>query len=292
MQCVSVDRRQVLRGALGLAGLGLCAAGCARQERKSEVNAAERFSYGDDPAQFAELSRPKAPSRGVVVIIHGGYWKAAYDLSLGRPLAEDLAARGWTVWNLEYRRVGEGEGGGGGVPTTLDDVAAGIDALADVPDLDLTRVIAVGHSAGGHLAAWAAARSRFSRWSPERVPLTHVIAKAGVLDLGSAYRAGLGSGAVAGFVGGPPGPSYDEIDPIRQVPLKVPIWCVHGEDDTTVPISQSESYVARARRAGARAELVSFPGDHFELIDPSSQAWALVVGILDALAADVESRGD
>lgn len=278
---MSVNRRQVLHGVLGLAGLGLCVAGCTRQERVAEVNAGERFPYGDDPAQFAELYRPETPSRGVVVVIHGGYWKAAYDLSLGRPLAEDLAGRGWTVWNLEYRRVGEG----GGVPTTLDDVAAGIDALADVPDLDLTRVITLGHSAGGHLAAWAAARGRFPRWAPERVSLTHAIAKAGVLDLASAYRASLGTGAVGGFVGAPPGAAYDEIDPIRQVPLAVPIWCVHGEDDTTVPISQSESYVAKARAAGARAELVSFPGDHFDLIDPDSEAWGLVVGILHDIGA-------
>jgi len=243
------------------------------------VTTGDRVAYGDDPAQFAELSRPIGPSRGVVVVIHGGYWKAAYDLSLGRPLAEDLVERGWTVWNLEYRRVGEG----GGVPATLDDIAAGFDALADVPDLDLTRVIALGHSAGGHLAAWAAARGRFPRWAPERVPLTHVIAKAGVLDLAAAYRAGLGTGAVAGFVGGPPGPGYDEIDPIRQVPLDVPIWCVHGQDDTTVPIAQSQTYVEAAVAAGGRAELIRFDGDHFEPIDPASEAWELVVGILEVL---------
>lgn len=285
---MSVTRRQLLYAALGLACAGASLAGCARPEEDSEVNAGEGFPYGDDPAQYAELYRPVGASRGVVVVIHGGYWKAAYDLSLGRPLAEDLVERGWTVWNLEYRRVGEG----GGVPATLDDVAAGIDALADVPDLDLTRVIAVGHSAGGQLAAWAAARGRFARWAPERVPLTHVIAKAGVLDLAAAYRAGLGTGAVAGFVGGPPGPAYDEIDPIRQVPLDVPIWCVHGQDDTTVPIAQSEAYVEAAVAAGGRAELIPFTGDHFELIDPASQAWSLVVGVLDGLDADEPDSGD
>ena len=82
--------------------------------------------YGPDPSQFGELSLPTGDrSAGTVVIIHGGFWRARYDLSLGRPLAADLVARGYAVWNLEYRRVGNG----GGWPTTFDDVAAGIDAL-------------------------------------------------------------------------------------------------------------------------------------------------------------------
>ena len=129
----------------------------------------ERLTYGDDPSQWADLYRPAGgagTSRGVVVVIHGGFWKAEYGASLGAPLAEDLAARGWTAWNLEYRRVGNG----GGDPATFDDVAAGIDLLADVEGLDLGTVLTLGHSAGGHLAAWAAARGRSARWGDVRVP--------------------------------------------------------------------------------------------------------------------------
>ncbi|MGL5827143.1 MAG: alpha/beta hydrolase family protein [Nocardioides sp.] len=249
--------------------------------------AKERVVYGPDPSQYAELSRPVGRSRGVVVVIHGGFWKDRYDLALARPLAESLVAHGWTAWNLEYRRVGpvrESGSGGGGVPATLDDVAAGIDALAAVPQLDLSRVVAVGHSAGGHLAAWAAARARFARWADAAVTVTQVISQSGVLDLGAAYRAGLGSDAVAGFVGHPPDGTYDEIDPTRQIPLDVPIWCVHGTGDQTVPFDQSAGYVALARDAGASATLVPFAGDHFEVIDPAEHAWRLVLGILDSIA--------
>src|ERR1700722_18532922 len=117
--------------------------------------------YGTDPAQFGELWRPDGPAAGTVVVIHGGFWRARYDLSLGRPLAADLAARGYAAWSLEYRRVL----GGGGWPGTFEDVAAGIDLLATLP-VDTSRVVAVGHSAGGHLSAWAAGREKLPRGAP------------------------------------------------------------------------------------------------------------------------------
>ncbi|WP_372728690.1 alpha/beta hydrolase [Nocardioides sp.] len=242
----------------------------------------ERIEYGDHPSQFGELYRPSGPSRGVVVVIHGGFWKAQYDLSLGRPLAESLAEQGWTAWNLEYRRVGEGAGGGGGVPETLDDVAAGIDALADVAGVDLDTVVTLGHSAGGHLAAWAASRGRFGRWS-ERVTVSAVISQAGVLDLQAAHDQRLGSGAVERFLGRPPGAADASADPRQQLPLDVPVWCVHGRADDIVPIGQSEEYVAAATAAGAAAELVAVDGDHFTVIDPSSEAWARTLAVLDVI---------
>lgn len=241
-------------------------------------DAPRRLAYGEDPCQFAELYLPSGTPRGVVVVIHGGFWKAAYDLSLGRPLAASLAERGWAAWNLEYRRVGNG----GGASATLDDVAAGIDALADVPGLDTSTVVTLGHSAGGHLAAWAASRGRHQRW-PARVPVTHVISQAGVLDLWAAHEDGLGSGAVAGFLGHSPGPEDEPADPLRQAPLDVPLWCVHGRDDDVVPVSQSREYVAAATAAGARAELLEVDGDHFVVIDPASDAWARTLAILDTL---------
>ena len=130
----------------------------------------ERIAYGDHPDQYLQLYRPARASRGVVVVIHGGFWKAEYDASLGRPLAESLREQGWTAANLEYRRVGAG----GGVPATLDDVSAGIDALAGVEDLDTSTLVTLGHSAGGHLAVWAAARARFPRWADTKVPVTAI----------------------------------------------------------------------------------------------------------------------
>jgi acetyl esterase/lipase len=230
----------------------------------------ETIRYGDDPSQLVELSRPRGTARGVVVVIHGGFWKAAYDLSLGRPLAADLVGRGWAALNVEYRRVGNG----GGVPATLDDVRAAIATLDD-SGLDRSTVVTLGHSAGGHLAAWAGHAVD---------PVTHVIAQAGVLDLVAGDRDGLGGGAVRAFLGHPAGPGDAEVDPRQQLPLDVPVWCVHARDDDTVPFSQSEEYVAAATAAGARAELVEVPGGHFEVIDEAAEAWRAVVGVLDGIS--------
>jgi len=230
-------------------------------------------AYGDYQSQCAELHLPSGDPRGVVVVIHGGFWKAEYDAGLGWPLAASLAEHGWAAWNLEYRRVGSGAGGGGGAPATFNDVAAGIDKLADV-GLDLSTVVTLGHSAGGHLATWAAARGG---------PVTAVISQAGVLDLGAAHAERLGGGAVESLLGHPPGPGDRRYDPIAQVPLDVPVWCVHGTEDDIVPISQSSAYVEAATAAGARAELVEVDGDHFVVIDPTSPAWERTLAILDLL---------
>ncbi len=230
----------------------------------------ETISYGDDASQFAELTRGQGQSKGVVVVIHGGFWKSAYDLSLGRPLAASLAKNGWDAYNVEYRRVGNG----GGWPTTFDDVSAGIDALARIDGLDTSKVITLGHSAGGHLAVLAAGRTGAA------VPVTAAISQAGVLDLEAADQANLGSAAVRAFMGNA---TYPPADPTAQLPLKVPVRCIHGTDDDIVPISQSIGYVERANTAGADAELVRVDGDHFVVIDPSSQAWVRTLRVLEAL---------
>lgn len=235
--------------------------------------------YGDDPSQLGELSLPDRVPRGVVVVIHGGFWKSAYDLSLGRPLAESLVAEGWAAWNLEYRRVGPADsGGGGGTPATFDDVAAGIDALAGVEGLATATVITLGHSAGGHLAAWAAGRAE------PVVPVTGVVSQAGVLDLGRAHALNLGTGAVRAMLGHPPGPADAAYDPYWQLPLDVPVRCVHGSDDAIVPIEISQRYVAAASDAGGDATLTTVDGDHFVVIDPGSDAWQRTLGLLDDLA--------
>ena len=240
------------------------------------MNQSRTVRYGDDPSQFAELTLPADSPRGVVVVIHGGFWRDRYDLELGRPLAASLAAEGWVAWNVEYRRVGNG----GGSPRTLDDVASAIDALAQ-QDVDLRRVITLGHSAGGHLATWAASRGRHDRW-PARVAITGVVSQAGVLDLGAAYDENLGAGAVEAFLGHAPGPDDLPADPIRQVPLEVPVHCVHGLGDDVVPVSQSRGYVAAANAVGARAELTEVEGDHFVVVDPASDAWRLTLEILES----------
>ena len=252
-------------------------------DRRSTDVTTERLTYGDDPSQWADLTRPAGDSRGIVVVIHGGFWKAEYDASLGEPLAADLAQRGWTTLNLEYRRVGSGAGGGGGWPATGDDVAAGIDLLRDVEGLSLDTVVTLGHSAGGHLATWAAARGRFDGWKGG-VPVTHVISQAGVLDLRRAFDEGLGGGAVAALMGAEPGdPSYATADPQAQLPLDVPVWCVHGSEDDIVPPAYSADYVSAARAAGATAELVEVAGDHFVVIEVGSEAWDRIVGVLDTI---------
>ncbi len=238
----------------------------------------ERLTYGDDPSQWADLRRPEKDSRGVVVILHGGFWKAEYDASLGEPLAADLTGQGWTTLNVEYRRVGNG----GGFPETFDDVHDAIEALAGT-DVDTSTVVTLGHSAGGHLATWAAARERFEPW-PTRVPVTHVVSQAGVVDLTAGYDEQLGGGAVEALMGSAPdSPDYEMADPMRHVPLEVPVWMVHAADDEVVPFSQSQDYVAAADDAGAEAELVEVEGGHFEVIDVESPAWADIVAVLDAI---------
>jgi acetyl esterase/lipase len=285
----TVDRRS----ALAVMALGALTAACSSGRPDSggvgggvggdekQETGVETIRYGDDPSQRAELTRPAGTSKGVVVVIHGGFWRDQYDLSLGRPLAASLAAEGWTAYNIEYRRVGNG----GGWPQTFDDVAAAIDALADVDGIQTSRVITLGHSAGGHLAVWAAGRSRLagSPWASPAVPVTAAISQAGVLDLTAATADDLGAGAVQRFMGGGVDDRYALADPTAVIPLTVPVRCVHGRDDGNVPLSQSVDYVARATAAGADATLTEVDGDHFVVIDPTSRAWALTLEILEKL---------
>lgn len=283
---MSLSRRGLLLGAAGSIGLCACA---GRTGHTAPVipSGATRHAYGTDPSQFGELYRPnKATHAGTVVIIHGGFWRSAYDLSLGGPLASDLAARGYTVWNLEYRRVGNG----GGWPTTLADVAAGIDLLGGL-DVDTGHVVAIGHSAGGHLGVWAAGRATLPADAPgatPRVKLTGVVSQAGVLDLAAAANTGVGGTAVPDLLGGPPTRvprRYALADPIGRLPLSTPVLCVHSRRDPIVPIAQSNAYVAAATKSGATATLHETSGDHFTLIDPTSADWQIVLDALPGLLA-------
>jgi acetyl esterase/lipase len=249
------------------------------------------FSYGPDRSQRVELHLP--PERGsdpphpVMVMIHGGAWQARFSKVVMRSLARDLSRRGWAVWNIEYRRVGDG----GGWPATFADVAAAIDHLADVahPALDLGDVSVLGHSAGGHLALWAASRANLPAGAPGElaegepvVPLRRVISIAGACDLADAYARKLRGGAPGLLMGGSPEEHperYDAGDPIRLLPLGIPALLVHGTLDETVSVKLSRSYQQAALAAGDQVELVEIDGQagrHRAHIDPRSAAWGIV----------------
>src|SRR5215208_1178781 len=205
-------------------------------------------------SQLGELFLPDGEGPfPVAVVLPGGFWRARYGRRLMRPLCRDLAARGWAAWNLEYRRLGRLSGGGW--PRTLEDVAAGVDHLADIPPpapLDLSRVVAIGHSAGGHLATWAAARPRLPAGAPgarPRVPITAAVAQAGVVDLRLAWELRLSGGVVSWFLGGTPEERqyrYGVASPAALLPLGVPVLLTHGGRDDVVPPVMSERFAQAA----------------------------------------------
>lgn len=237
----------------------------------------ERHRYGPHRPQRADLYLPRGTGPfPVVVTIHGGYWRARFGRIYGKGIAVDLARRGVAAWNIEYRRLGRLQGGGW--PATFDDVGAAIDHLADLDDarLDLHRVAAVGHSAGGQLALWAAARA------PARVPIRRVVAQAPVCDLAAAGE------PAHDLLGGTPDEvpdRYAAADPMRLVPLGVPTLLVHGADDETVSVEQSRRYAEAARAAGDVVELVEpSPGGHRAHPDPRTAAWRVAAEWLTARA--------
>jgi len=219
----------------------------------------------------------------VAVLVHGGFWQALYGRRLMNRLCADLAGRGWAAWNVEYRRLGLG----GGWPATFHDVASAVDALAEQPHLHLDRVVAIGHSAGGHLALWVAARHRLPAGSPGASPRTAVsgaVSLAGVLDLVHAADHGVGGSAVRQLLGGTPAQHPDRYvlaSPVAQLPLGVPQLVVHGEADYIVPPEMSRWYAEQAAAAGDEAQLEMLAGvDHMTVITPDSPAWARVLSWL------------
>lgn len=245
--------------------------------------------YGAHARQVADLWLPDGRPRGVVVLVHGGFWRAAYDRSLQDAVVADLVAARWAVWNVEYRPVGDG----GGWPRTFEDVATATDALGDVAashDLPLDRVVAVGHSAGGTLAAWLAARHLLpegAAGSRPRVRPTAVCAQAGVLDLVAGARERLGDDAVLDLLGATPedGPErYATTSPAALVPTGVPVLALTGAQDDVVPPHQSEAFVAAAVAAGGAVGLQVVPDEgHMEHLDPGSGCWRAARTWLDAL---------
>jgi acetyl esterase/lipase len=260
-----------------------------RLKKLSAVNgeAFRVIRYGPEVGQFGELWEAARAGRypPVAVLIHGGFWRARYRLDLMHSLAADLRSRGYAVWNLEYRRIGMA---GGGWPGTFTDVAAGMDILADLGQeyrLDTSRTVAVGHSAGGHLALWSAARHRLpDGWGRPRVTPAAVVSLAGVCDLVRAAQLRLSNGAVTELLGGTPSQvprRYAQACPRQLLPLGTAQTTVHGTADDDVPIELSSGYRDAAVLAGDRCKFLPVVGaDHFDLIDPAAGAWAQIVGLL------------
>lgn len=228
----------------------------------------EHHRYGAHRQNRADLYLPR-DGQGpypVAVLIHGGYWRAFYGKVVMKPLAADLVRRGFATWNIEYRRIGRRQGGG--YPATFDDVANGIDYLADLDDprLDLANVTFIGHSAGGHLALWGASRNGRSSVEPRRViaqaPITNLVA--------------CGPPAHA-LMGGEPrelADRYAECDPMQLLPVGKPLLLVHGQDDGTIPVERTREYAETARAAGDDVALIEpRPGGHRSHVDPRSPAW-------------------
>lgn len=236
--------------------------------------------YGADAAQEGDLYLPSAPRPPVVCLLHGGFWRMPYGRDQLDAIARDLAARGFAVWNLGYRRVGAP---GGGYPGTLLDVDAGIDHLAAIAAeyvaLDLDRVVVAGHSAGGHLALWSAARRCADvPGVAARIQPLAVAGLAPICDLAGACASGAGGGAVAAFLGGGPAEApdrYAAASPLALLPLGIRQFVMHGVADDALPIAASRAYVDAARAAGDAIDFGELPGaGHMDFVDPDSAAFA------------------
>ena len=248
------------------------------------------LAYGDQPDQVADLRVPAGDGPfPVAVMLHGGFWRNVWTRDLMDGISVDLAQRGWATWNVEYRRLGTG----GGWPETLEDVAGAIDALAPLAAdfrLDLDAVTTIGHSAGGHLALWAAARSSLSLEAPGALPQVRIrtaVGLAPMADLAAGFRAGLGSDAVAEFLGDSPDAApqrYATSSPAELLPCGVRQLIVHGDIDDRIPVALSRDYAGRAADAGDAVVYHELEdADHFVLIDPRSRAWNTVAAEMEEL---------
>jgi len=245
-----------------------------------------RLAYGSDPSQFLDLRLPAAKGKGkglspLVINIHGGFWRAKYDLNHAGHLCAALTASGLATANLEYRRIGNA---GGGWPGTFADIRAAYQFLlqhADAEHLDRERIVVMGHSAGGQLALCLAAHEP---------GVKRALSLAGVVDLQRAYRLHLSHDAVAEFLRGTPSEvpdHYQEADPMR---LSIPHarqCLIHGSADDTVPVQFSRDYVRekRKRTPAEDASLVEIArAGHYDLIDPGSVAWKQVEKVVRQFA--------
>jgi acetyl esterase/lipase len=236
-----------------------------------------RIAYGSDENQFIDLRTPKAKTKTphpLAICIHGGYWRAKYDLEYLGHLCAALTAKGMATANLEYRRVGNA---GGRWPGTFSDIRSAFQFLMQKErqyELDVERVVVLGHSAGAQLALCLAAHE-------ERMKAA--ISLAGVVDLQRAYELHLSNDAVVEFLSGTPAEvadHYREADPMK-LAISARQWIIHGAADEIVPPAISRDYVTAKLKSREDARLVMIPqAGHFEIVDPRSEAWAEVENVV------------
>lgn len=235
---------------------------------------AHTLSYGRHPEQFGQLRVPSAgfAPAPVAVLLHGGFWRSRWKLDLMDPLADDLVRRGIASWNVEYRRADRH-----GWEATTADVEAAVQHLGQVAaqfPVDLSRLVLIGHSAGGQLAARLAADLVGDAAAAQPAA---VVSLAGILDLAEAQRRNVGDGAVAAAVGGSPAEltvAYVASSPLHRLPLGIPQVIVTARDDSPDINDLSRRYAAAAQAAGDDVTVIHGDGDHFTLIDPDSRIWA------------------
>jgi acetyl esterase/lipase len=247
-----------------------------------------RVAYGPEREQFGDLFLPPGPAQGLVLALHGGFWRAKYDLSHLGHLCAALAKHGYATFSVEYARVGQPRGGW---PGTFHDVARAADFLPELGrrfTLSTERPVVLGHSAGGHLALWLAARHALPRGNElasDHPFLFHgVVSLAGVTDLVEAHGLRLGSGAVEDLLGGPPErhpERYRLASPAALLPFGTKQVLVHGTEDEDVPYTLATRFLELARERGEAVQLRSLPAmGHFEPIDPRSLALTTVLGAI------------
>ncbi len=250
---------------------------------KSPPRADKRVHYGTSPQNIIDFRFPEGKGPfPVLLAIHGGFWLSTYDLTHMSHLCAAFTSKGLITCNLEYRRIGDP---GGAWPGTFQDISQALDYIVDEmstdPRFELDRSVALGFSAGGHLALWLAGRDKVRdssiSTSRHKRSLQGVISLAGVSDLRAAWKLRVGNGVVRTFLGGTPEEvpkRYDAGSPIELLPTGVKQVLIHGTADENVPFSQSEGFVERAEKAGDKPLLVKLEGaGHFELIDPESSVW-------------------
>ncbi|KEY60854.1 S9 family peptidase [Serratia sp. DD3] len=256
------------------------------------VTAADKtkIAYGEDPNQYGELYLPKDKAKGLVVMIHGGYYQPQFTLSYLDPASQDLVARGYAVWSIEYRRMTQG----GGWQTTSQDILAAINHLDTLSaQYDLPKnIVLVGHSVGGQFALWAASRATqpsntFGMLKPK---IAGVVSLAGVSDLlllDKGHRSAHRETPITQFIGADPAVSSDilkKVSPIELLPLGIKQILVHGDMDINVPIGVSSLYQDKAIAAGDDVSMVIVPlADHFTLLDPALPFWKETVTAIDTL---------
>ena len=232
-----------------------------------------RVAYGTDPHQFGDVRLPKTKGPFPIVMnIHGGYWRAKYDLAHAGHLCAALTARGLATWNIEYRRVGDS---GGGWPGTFEDIRNAcrfLPQLAKRYDLDSSKALVMGHSAGGQLALCLAAHEP---------SVKSVVSLAGVVDLQQAWKLHLSDNAVVDFLGGQPKDvpeHYREADPMQlSIKPATTQWLIHGASDDVVPSYFSRTYAEQKKSKGEDVHYLEIStAGHFALIDPHSSAWPKV----------------